>query len=299
MTVLCRDRSHRGTSRELHDDAITRRGGLMRRVGPLVLGSDTDPALTDSLGVADRHRPRASKVTLALSDRLSDLSVRCEGGWRVWRLARRIRECALNEYGWRCDHPVCPRCSARKAKKYRERIERELRALRPGVRVYHLTLTRGDDTIVGGRKRLLKAFRLLRRRHSFGQVLGGSFQVEVLPTNSGSMKWNVHLHAVIFSSSRHLPLADMRAAWLEIAGVDDVPGSLCLSLVQPFPRSDRGSTKGFSPVAFYTTKRRRSELLAFSDLQLREFVASVPGRRWMFRFGSAHRGSCKQQRLST
>jgi hypothetical protein len=39
-------------------------------------------------------------------------------------------------------------------------------------------------------------------------------------------------------------------------------------------------------LALYCTKRKRSELLSFTDAELFEYAQSVPGRRWIVAFGA-------------
>lgn len=192
----------------------------------------------------------------------------------VERIALRISRCSYSQQ-WRCEHPLCPRCSARIAKRNRRRIERIIRGLAPEVKLALMTFTTGHDSITGGRAALVHAFAKLRRRAPWTAcVSGGHVQIELLPAVGGSRRWNVHVHAVV---ELHAPpdVDAIRRAWIEILAEKDLPGSFKSSSVKK--RFDEGKDdKPFSPAAFYATKRRRSEWLACSDEQSWRLLGSSP-----------------------
>ena len=191
---------------------------------------DSAPRRTLSVEHARERRPATTRMgerLIALSMSQPD-SLRRGDARALDQIGSQILACARSDDGWRCGSPLCPRCQARNATRFRRTLERELHELPRGQRIAHATLTTGADAIVAGHRLLVRSFAMLRRRACWADVVdGGHLHVEILPAVGGSRRWNVHLHALVWlrEAVRRLDERAVRDAWAEIVSAHDVPGS--------------------------------------------------------------------------
>jgi hypothetical protein len=149
-------------------------------------------------------------------------------GWA----ARRLFGCRREH----CGSVFCPRCSGRKARRYRERIEGHLTAAK-GAQFSLVTLTVGCDVPVHGYDVLIACAGLLRRRQVWTEVVaGGQQHIEVKPTDriTSARPWNVHLHAIVeIVPKAKFNAEKIRAEWCDLVRRHDLPGN---ADVQPIRR---------------------------------------------------------------
>jgi hypothetical protein len=181
-----------------------------------------------SMGYAESYAPdevkeraegerRPPTVTQQLADRLRDLDPPGEIIPTIFgSIATQLERCVSGVDGWRCQlHSICPRCSARRAKRDRRRLERKLRELPIGYRVVHLTITTWATELVEGRAAFVRMFRRLRARASWRPVVAGQGQIEIEPDVRGG--WNVHGHWLL-AVRGVVDVAAVRRAWVEENG---------------------------------------------------------------------------------
>ena len=172
-----------------------------------------------------RQWPRQSPVTLRFAERLLNLD-----DLLGEQIALKQIRCATSCTGWQCGHCLCPRCSARVAKRRRAEVERELRALPPGVHVALVTLTTGTDEINEGREILFESFSTLRRRVAWSSVvIAGRGQIELLPAVGASRKWNLHFHVLVYLLRERVAVRALREAWRGLLEGHGLPSSLTWS----------------------------------------------------------------------
>jgi hypothetical protein len=199
----------------------------------------------------------------------------------------RMLRCALHRNGERCMHALCPKDQIRPSKRNYRTVTKLIASVPKAMRTSMITITIGVDSIKEGHALFVDLFARLRRRKSFGTIVAGFGQMEVLATGGKERRWNLHAHVLVM----HAPRPDvraMRADWKSLTAKHGLPASLwwtCIPQTRRHVQTDRGL---FSPVGSYVTKRRRAKdwLEATTDEELRELVRHYGGRRWMVRFGS-------------
>lgn len=148
------------------------------------------------------------------------------------RIGDRILWCATNTQGARCGSAACPSCAARAAKRLRRDLEGTMALLPSDLALAHLTIGTGADTLLEGREAILDGFRALREEHAWkAHVIGGKGQIEFLPASGGSRRWNVHAHAVVWTTSGRVDVGAMREAWAATMNTKGFPASLDWSFV--------------------------------------------------------------------
>lgn len=242
----------------------------MSAAASLPLG-DLLPA-TDSYAPARHMRERSAESTLRLAERLWNLDDHA-----LARMGDRLHRCATNDVGWRCGlSSVCPRCGRRAAVRERLSIQDEHR----DTTAERALLTRGvvAATIAEGHRVLLDARRKTMRSISFrAAFLSGRGRIEATPTDDG--RWNVHAHeAVLIRDASELET--LEAEWASALASEGHEGRLHVS------RRPQRPLRAFDSLAYYASKRKRSDLLALDDDQLREWCRTVPALRWGVRFSA-------------
>jgi hypothetical protein len=163
-----------------------------------------------------------------------------------------------------------------------------------------LTVTIADDSIPDGSKLLRSSITKLRRTKAFRSIVGGRGQIECVPCTTGELGWLVHAHMAVWSRSSPDP-ANLKVEWQRIVSSTGLPGNLDLEYIaKPFVAGKSGGR--FSPVAFYCSKRRRSELLSWSNDQIIDFARGMKGVRTTIAFGStlpAAEGKSSQAKRDT
>jgi hypothetical protein len=198
----------------------------------------------------------------------------------------------------RCGAPHCPYCQYRVAKKNRLELERIFRQVETDKgRLAFLTVTVGTDSLSEGYLILTKGLSWLHGLAAWTKrVQGGSQYVELKPCQEGKRRrWLAHAHCALElrpGTDLNALRADLIAAWQRFLG-GAFPGRVHLVHANPGwdrfrERSARGHwyyRKG-SKLAFYVTKRKRSELRTYTPDQLEEALKVMPGKRLTTRLGS-------------
>lgn len=250
-----------------------------------------DPALfavdlaTDSGTSAVSARPkreRNAEITLRLAERLWNLD-----DPELARMGDRLYRCATNDLGWRCGiTSVCPRCGRRAAVRERLAIQDE----HAGVTAERALLTRGvvAPTIAEGHRILNDARRRTMRLIAFRSAfVSGRGRIEATPTADG--RWNVHAHeAVVIRDASDLET--LETEWASMLAADGHEGRIHIA------RRRQRPMRTFDGLSYYVSKRRRSELLALDDDQLREWCRTVPSLRWGVRFKTHAPAGAKGQK---
>lgn len=226
----------------------------------------------------------------ALASILETIAATAEPPWRprFTGYAIRLRKCA-SWNGRRCEQPFCPRCQTRVAVRNRQQLEERLRAMnRTLLRVLRLSVAALEPRC--GVVALRGAFLALRRTSVWrSAVTGGEAHFEIKEAKT-TKRWNVHLHALIELTLTTLLSKDLLSnAWQKILQVRGVRGSAHLR-----PASRIGVVwrhgKPFSPLAFYTTKRRRGlELLGLEHSRVAALINAYRGLRLKCTFGTWRR----------
>ena len=146
----------------------------------------------------------------------------------VEQIGLRMIRCGSNLRGWRCGHPLCPRCAVRIAKKNYAALTDKLRSLPRGTKIAHVTLTGPAHNIKSGHRALFDSFSRLRRRDAWASAIAGGYaQGEVLPTVAGDLQWHVHLHVLVQPHHRaRLDQHAIRNDWQAILALHDAVGSV-------------------------------------------------------------------------
>lgn len=119
----------------------------------------------------------------------------------------------------------------------------------------HLTIGTGADTLLEGREAILDGFRALREEQVWkAHVIGGKGQIEFLPASGGSRLWNVHAHAVVWTTRGRVHVGAMREAWAATMNAKGLPSSLDWSFV-----TGRRFVAGHSGGGFLTGRVLRAE----------------------------------------
>lgn len=207
----------------------------------------------------------------------------------VRKVAWKLQRCMTNEEGWRCGSQACPRCSRKVAIKHRRSIERRIAGVgHEGIGMF--TATINADTLEEGLYLLRRGLLKFRRRKIGSWMAGGAGAIE-FTSSTGAHPWLVHVHQATEARGKVPTNRAMTAEWEGLIG--GLPGRVHWSAKGPGWSSRRG--RRFSRLAFYVTKRRRSEWLALDDDRLAEAVVCVSGRQWGVRpFGTfARRGDLR------
>lgn len=190
-----------------------------------------------------------------------------------------------------CRHPVavtcgrrtCPDCARRryhKLKKKYEPLQKHLRA----PKLLTLTLKRypighEKDDVADLVDRIVKAFKLLRRRTLCDHVRGGFYAIEIKPPEpERDLGWYVHLHA-LWDGPR-IPQERLSDAWEELTGDSPVADI----------RECRKPDSAVSYVLGYTTAGPKIEDdWADQDEDTRKaFEDAIKSRRLLQTFGHLH-----------
>lgn len=209
----------------------------------------------------------------------------------LWSAAQRLESCVTTYR--RCGHSACPRCNGRKARRYRQHLERQVGQLR-GRRFGCVTLTMPTNDPIQGHKELTWAFGRLRRRVVWKRAFeGGEHHVQLEPSRIGTVRrWNLHTHALLLCRpATQIQESELRASWSRILYLRGRQGSLYLD------RSPKvtGRTKGFSPVSFYISRRQYSGWVDDEPEVLARRIAFHQGRRLTSRFGCFFRTGARQK----
>ena len=174
-------------------------------------------------------------ATSKMADRYSGLipgAVSPEEADRLKRLAAKIKKCgtcqADGKYNNRCGLSVCPRCSGRKARKYRETLEDRM-AVDKNVPSVLVTIGVGVDDLTRGIMIFRHCFAKLRRRKVWTDaVVWGEFHITPEPTRVGAiMRWNLHAHGIV--ETRPNVILDsvvLHALWQRMLGYHGLGGSI-------------------------------------------------------------------------
>ena len=131
---------------------------------------------------------------------------------------------------FRCEHRLCPHCSARrskdKMKKYLPIVSDFVQKSAVKVTPCHLVLTityKEGETAKEAKKRLYDAFRkLIRRDYWKENFAGGLYSIEntlsKAKLNQKAGMWHCHLHALVFRKKYLKGLDALRAEWLAVTG---------------------------------------------------------------------------------
>jgi len=169
----------------------------------------------------------------------------------------------------------------------RREVEGQIVSLPAGMRIVHLTLTTGNDGVVIGCSDTRSMFAALRRRTSWTRfVEGGVGQIEIEPAKGQGRRWNAHLHVVLaVHESCPVDVDAIEADWRAIVMARGLPCSFAWQWVAPDKVVVDGKRKGvFSPVGYYTTKKKRSEWARkTTDAELLELVHAIPDRKLAIR----------------
>lgn len=241
--------------------------------------SRPDPMGVDiSSNERTRGVEREETVGELLLDRLRVISV---PGLR--RVRNTLARCSI-ELGHRCGSQVCPRCSRRTATKHRRSIERKIAALPPNKSIGMLTLTCNCGTLEEGLFILRRALLKFRKLAVANWMEAGAGQVEFKKAITGR-PWLVHAHLVVVCDGPVPSHKAMTRAWMPLLG--DLAGRVHWRAERSghrrYARWSYQLGGRFSPLAFYCSKRKRSELLALDDERLAEVAVCVPGKRWKVR----------------
>ena len=220
------------------------------------------------------RRARCSPTTLQVAERLWNLK-----DSDLAKVGDRLIDCATSECGYRCQIPsLCPRCGRRAAIRERRETEQAYGSTTSGSLV---TRTVSATSIAMGHRIFLHARRAQSRSTAWrATFICGRGRIEVVPSADG--RWLVHGHEQCLRRHDAVPVMTLRDAWKRYLGPEGLAGNLHIQTIE---RSHHRRGAYFDPVSFYTTKRKRSELLEFTDDALREWARVVPRQRWALRFG--------------
>ncbi len=205
------------------------------------------------------------------------------------RAAVKLNRCALR-LGWRCKTPACPECQGRAASGHRRRLEARLRALGPGAVVVMLTLTVPCDDLETGHRVLVAALAKLRGRRWWREaVVGGEAHVEAVPSRGTVRPWLVHAHCLVaLRPGGRLDPAALSAGWAAALPPGQV-GRAHLDLRPVRWVWNAHLRRRISPLAWYCTKRRRSDLAKLDPAEVEGLLRYWHGRRLVLRFGAWRR----------
>ncbi len=195
----------------------------------------SQPTSPDYQGGQSSHRQRTRRAigTLALAERISRIETTDPAHQMLLdKIAFRLRRCAEDQNGWKCENFACPRCSARSAKRRRKKAEGMLARTPPEYWIGHLTLTLGSDDLGRGRHILLATFaRLRRRRWWTNSIHAGRGQLEIAPSVGTNREWNVHLHVVLWII-RSVSNSRLRSTWQTLLNEEQLAGSATLTTIR-------------------------------------------------------------------
>lgn len=214
---------------------------------------------------ADEH-PEVS-ISKQILNRLHALQDNANHGItkvKISRIAEKIMNCDDRKpredgHQWDpCGHPLHARCAARIAKYNRRAAERAIRELPRDVKLAHVTLTTGADTITEGHEVITTSFAALRRLAAWRRAVSGGFgQIEVLPAIGGSRPWNIHAHVLVtLTTSDRSDVSAITAGWRALLAERDKPGSVTWSPVT------RRFVRGHADATFRTGRVLRDETKA-------------------------------------
>jgi hypothetical protein len=258
----------------------------------LLLEAHGAPPEPESPGYTGSPNSRTAALARWFAQACGDAVFRgeVEHAARLQELSRLLWRCAETD-GWRCGSPVCPRCTCRKAKRYRERMERRLRT--PGTYAL-VTLTLACGELRPGARALFRFVARLRRRALWCRnVEGGELHAQVKRSGGDGQPWNVHVHALVRLRERErLDGRDLRAAWQTVLHAAGARGSAHVRTLTKHwgvnldPRNPTVRTFVSLP-AFYVTRRKPGhDLPALPPAALDEFLRFIRGQRLVSSFGS-------------
>jgi hypothetical protein len=191
---------------------------------------------------------------------------------------------------FRCEKPFCPRCEARKAVRYRRRMEVHLRGV--GAEFALVTVTLAADDLREDYFLLKRSFTALRRSVAWSAVAsGGEGHLHVKPSDPGGCRaFNLHFHAVVelVPGLRLDPVA-LGDRWRSLLADQGRVGSL--DVQQPIRNhwaviAGEAMAPRISKVAFYVSARKAKELRFLTADQLGAVLRFLPGQRRVVSFGT-------------
>lgn len=191
----------------------------MLEVPEPALNDDAQPEVASSPGYRGSFNSSTRVVAQDLAARAeAERETNLVRSLRFAKAAARLSRCAdasAGRTGWRCGLPICPRCEYRKAVRYRERMEAQLRV--PGRTFKLLTATVAADDLQHGLRVLRAAFTDLKRRTVWKRaVAGGEAHLQFKPSRPGaSAAFNVHFHAIVeLRSDARLDAEALASTWV-------------------------------------------------------------------------------------
>jgi hypothetical protein len=249
-------------------------------------------AKSRALDNADYLRSVVKRESLAgtrpprVCERQQEVAVRVAtcGDWLLFAHYLTIDEVRLQAAKLCCKHLLCPLCAIRRGAKalkaYLDRYE-VIRALKPGLRPFLVTLTVKDGSDLAERfkhlhvsQRELWKRRQRRRGSQLDQVEGAVWSYEV-KRGSGSGLWHPHLHMVALAIEQPNQV-ELAREW------QDITGDSFIVDVRPIEQADLAA--GFLEVFKYALK--------FSDMEPADTVAAyeVLARRRLIGSAGVFRG---------
>lgn len=170
---------------------------------------------------------------------------------------------------YRCSQKWCPRCNWRITVQRAEKLRVWSKEIRNPM---HLVLTQKNFKVISSQ--LIKAnvenIAKLRRRDVMDKVKGGCVSVEA--TNSVAEGWHLHSHWLV--DARFVDMKELAIEWANLVG-------------QHFAIVHYNNSKEKSfvqEVCKYVAKP--AEMLAWTAVEIHDFITACRGRRFFFVFGS-------------
>jgi len=205
-------------------------------------------------------------------------------------LSRRLSLCSQTEYRCGLTH-ICPKCARHAAKKRRQSIENII-FTRKQSKFLALRLSIASDELSYGVESLKICFLRLRKEEFWkSAVEGGSFNIELVPCNSGEIAaslWNIHTHIIIeLRIGKSLDGLELDHKWRDLLSNKGAIGSAHLEIIENIWGKYTSDKEGrFCPVAFYSTKRKRSEWFGYPSVIQKDLLLFSRGVRLSGSFGS-------------
>lgn len=269
-------------------DSPARARVLSGSVGSQTYGFLGTNGINESQNKSDRPSLARRAATRDLGTRLIHdarqiLEASSDDKNRIISLGLQLLKCE-----WRdsCGLTLCPCCAGSIAKKNRLSLQTLLRDL-PSSAFAHITVTVASEDLAIGLNTLSSAMRNLRRRIAWTRsIRGGEYQIELKPADTAGAAFNVHAHMLVeLKRGKFIRrMKRLETLWKKILREQsDSSGSFHADWVETLWDA---RDPDFSPLAFYVTKRRRTELAEMDPFSRAKLVLFMSGRRLSSRFGS-------------